>query len=218
MKKIIAILSTAALLIAVTSCASTKSDAKAAEEPAVKCINNPDPTGQVELLDSFEEGNYWLAVGDTWDQWGSHNLSLVADTTDKWATDGTTAGEWQFDTHATGTSQQSCFFCDNLVDNDWTGAKAVVCDINNINAEPIKINLAVQAGDGWAWSQTAQDVVLGVGVNKNVTFDLVNGVLDSSNNPIAGIVNPELIHRGIIEVIGENKGGTIYIDNIRLVR
>jgi hypothetical protein len=222
MKKILAILSATALVFAVAGCASTKKaatkdDAKADAAPAVATINNPDPTGEIELLDGFEEGNYWQAVGDSWDQWGSHNLSLAAETTDKWASEGTTAGEWQFDVHAAGTSQQSCFFCDALADVDWTGAKYLVCDINNINSEPIQMNVAVQASDAWSWSQTAI-LTLGVGVNKNVMFDLCNGILDGSNNAIPAIVGIDQIKRGIIQVVGENKGGTIYIDNIRLVR
>ena len=62
MKKILAILSAAALVFAVAGCASTKkaatttADAKATEAaaPAVATINNPDPTGEIELLDGFE--------------------------------------------------------------------------------------------------------------------------------------------------------------------
>ena len=214
MKKIIAILSVAAILVAVTSCASTKkTDAAKAEEPTVKPINNPDPTGNVELLDSFEEGNYWQAVGDTWDQWGAHNLSLTADTTDKWASEGTTSGEWTFDVAGPDSSKQACFFCDALVDVDWTGAKYIYCDINNESNQVIQIGVAVQASDAWAWSQT-DTVEIAPGVNKNVMIDLVTNVGSTK----AGIDGAEMIKRGIFQVMGENKGGTILIDNIRLVR
>lgn len=215
MKKMITIMTAAALVLAVTSCASTKkADAPAADgKETVACINNPDPTGNVELLDSFEEGNYWQAVGDTWDQWGAHNLSLEAETTDAWATEGTNSASWTFDVAGPDTSKQACFFCDALIDVDWTGAKYLVADVNNINKEPISLSVAVQATDGWTWSQTAP-ITVGVGVNKNVMFDLVTGVGSKGT----GIDGPEMIKRGIIQVVGENAGGTIYVDNIRLVR
>ena len=213
MKKIIGILSATALVLAATSCASTKAESKTAEDAAatpateaVACINNPAPTGDVLLLDSFEEGNYWQAVGDTWDQWGAHNLSLEAETTENYATDGTTGAAWTFDEATADTSKQATFFCDALVEVDWSAYKYAYIDVKNTNTEPIELQLAVQATDGWTWYQT-ESQKMGIGENKNVKFDL------------SFITKPEdatLIKRGMFNVVGENKGGTILGDNIRL--
>ena len=210
MKKIIAILSTAALLVAITSCASTKTEVApatdaAATDETVPCINNPAPKADVLLLDGFEEGNYWQAVGDSWDQWGAHNLSLEAETQEDWATEGSTGGSWVFDEATSDSSKQACFFCDALAEVDWTAYKYIYIDVKNINSEPIEMGLAVQAGS-WTWYQTEAQK-LGIGENKNIKFDL--GCITSADDKA-------LINRGIFQVLGENKGGTILVDNIRL--
>ena len=209
MKKISAILGAAAAVLLVAGCASTGSAPKASggESASVPCINNPEPKGDVMVLDSFEEGNYWQAVGDTWDQWGSHNLSLEADVVDDWASDGDYCAKWTFDIATKETSCQASSFCNALLETDWTDVKYLVLDAKVITDEPITLKANTQNGVDWNWSST-DTVTLGIGENKNVTFDFTKH----------GISHAEQIACAIIDVTGENNGGDILIDNIRIVR
>lgn len=187
------------------SCASTPSAGGAKGGPVVK---NEVPEGEVILLDDFEEGTqYWNHVGDAWDQWGSHNLSIDSGITDEWGTEGEHSGEWEFDVAGPDTSKQATFTCYSLVETDWTGVKYLVADINNISGQDLTINSAVQNGVDWNWSQTP-DVLVPAGVNINVIFDYT----------VNGITEAQQIACGMIQVMGENEGGTILVDNIRLVK
>lgn len=204
-------ISTLACLVLMAGCASTP---KAA--PEIPCINNPDPEGEIVLLDSFEEGNFWQAVGDTWDQWGSHNLSLETDLSEEWASDGATSGIWEFDVMSKDTSMQATFPCYALLETDWTPYKAIVVDFNNISEQPLQVNVAVQDGIEWKWT-TTETFTLGKGENKNVIFSLTEGI-ESDGNPVTEIVHGEQLSCGMIQVVGENTGGKIMVDNIRLIK
>jgi hypothetical protein len=185
------------------------------------------PDGQATLLDGFEDGNYWQAVGDTWDKWGQHNLSLEANTYDQWATEGTTSGEWVFDKIPlkgspewkaakiadTGTPQAT-FFCDNLAIKDWTGVKYIVLDINNPNKDVIRLEFCSQTTDNWNWTQTKpKDVQPGV---STVVFDLSKDL-----DGVAAIPGMDQMKRAMFTVVGigeDGIDGKFYVDNIRIIQ
>ncbi len=166
------------------------------------------PAGEVSSLDSFEEGNFWLAVGDSWDQWGAHNLSLEADTTEDWSTDGTTSAVWTYDIATADTSKQASFYTNSLVETDWTGVKYLVVDVYNPNDYALQLKGNVQNGVDWAWSSSEKVEVPAGSIVQNLTFDFTTN----------GIAFAEQIACCIIDVCEENPGGTFYIDNIRIVR
>jgi len=198
-------------VLALISCTSTP--------PApieIPCINNPEPKGKAFLLESFEEGNFWQAVKDSWDKWETHNLSLKAEISKDWATKGKASGLWKFDAMPKESSMQSSFTCESLLKNDWTPYNEIVIDFNNISEDPLQVNVAVQDSLEWKWTAT-QPLLLGKGENKNVRFSLVEG-LESDGLPVEALSHADKIQCLMIQVLGENMGGQIMVDNIRLIK
>jgi hypothetical protein len=176
------------------------------------------PAGDVVLVDNFEDGNYWASVGSSWDQWGSHNLSLEAELYDKWGTDGGTSAYWVFDT-IPAKGGQATFFCDQLLQTDWTGAKYIVLDINNPETESFTLCFSCQTTDGWKWTQTkAVEVKPGV---STIIFDLTKDLMDGANAPVPSISGIDQMKRAMFNVLtfGQKGGsGHFYADNIRLIK
>lgn len=193
----------AVLLLASTS-AFAKKKAKKAEGPAV--INNPAPTGTVDILDGAEEGVYWNAVADSW---GNGDTSIAVDEYTKWATEGSTSLMLDYSAsdpkNAANAGDKATFFCDALAIVDFTEYKSVVLDINNPTAGPVDFVLVIQDTD-WSWCQSAAQT-LGIGVNKNVTFNLAD----------LNIPNATAVHR-MAFCLFQTNDGPIYVDNIRLVK
>ena len=204
MKRVIFSLTAAASLFALVSCATTGGTAKtAAADNSVPAINNPDPTGTVDLLDGFEEGMYWTPSG--WD----NDAGFDADTTDEWASEGSYSGYFEFnaadpDAGATGGDKAS-FGCKSLLINDFTPYSAIYMDINNTTNEGIDLAFVVQ-DTNWAWCQ-ANPQTLGPGVNKNVVIDL-----KALNIPDASAV--QYLYMCLFQKVE----GQILVDNIRLVK
>jgi hypothetical protein len=176
------------------------------------------PAGEVILLDDFEEGNFWAAVGNSWDQWGNHNWSLTAELTDEWSTAGPNAGDWAYD-KIPEKGNQATFFCDQLLVTDWTGVKYVVADVKNPSDFPIILEFNSQSTDGWSWTATQMVGMFGGkdGI-KTIVFDLGFGLLDGNNAPMAGIPGPDKMKRAMITVRSAKDAGHIFIDNIRLIK
>jgi hypothetical protein len=233
MKRYFIILAVFAALAAFIGCASTPSsgtssqasataqqattEAKPVPEPA-KPVQAALPAGDVLLLDNFEDGNYWVAVKDSWDQWGAHNLSLEAELYEKWGTDGPTSGDWVFD-KIPAAGGQATFYCDQLIETNWTGAKYIVIDINNPQAEALTICFSCQTTDGWKWTQT-KTLEAPPGIS-TLVFDLTKDLLDGSNTPVKAIDGIDQMKRAMFNVVkyGKNGGsGRFYVDNIRLIK
>ncbi len=178
-------------------------EAAAVEEAVPAYVEMELPAGEVVVMDNFEEGNFWYAVADSWDQWGSHNLSLTSELSSSWGTDGGTSLECVYDIAGADSSKQASFCCDQPLETDWTGAKYVAMDINNLEKFDVQLNVAVQATDGWTWTQSA-DLLFPPGEHLAVF------AIDS----FAGL---EAVKRMIINVTGENPGGTVLIDNYRVL-
>ena len=82
-------------------------------------INNPEPVGLVEVLDGFEEGLYWLSASGLDGDFGD-DISMDADTTDRWSSEGDYSCLLVF---APGMDKKSVatFGCSSLFFNDFTG-------------------------------------------------------------------------------------------------
>jgi hypothetical protein len=176
------------------------------------------PAGTVVPIDNFEDGNYWAAVGDTWDKWGSHNLSLEAELSDKWGTYGPNCGDWVFD-KIPAKGGQATFFTDQLILTDWTGVKYVVIDVNNPQAESFTMSFCCQTTDGWIWTQTPGSEVK-PGVN-TIVYDLTKGLTDGSNAAVPKLPGADQMKRAMFTVLtyGANGGsGRFYVDNIRVIK
>jgi hypothetical protein len=193
---------------------SSVPDSFAADKKPVSSL----PAGTVASIDNFEDGNFWAAVGDSWDKWGSHNLSLEAEVTDTWGTDGPNSADWVFD-KIPAKGGQATFFCDQLALTDWTGVKYVVIDVKNPQTTTFTMSFSCQTTDGWLWTETAPvDVAPGV---STLVFDLTNGLRDGSHTPVAQIPGADKMKRAMFSVLtfGKDGGsGRFNVDNIRVIK
>jgi len=172
------------------------------------------PAGEVILLDNFEEGMFWNAVGDSWDQWGSHNYSLEAELTETWKSEGTYGMECVFEPFPDG--KMATWFCDQLLEPDWTGVKYFVIDVNNPGKEPFTLVFSCQTTDNWTWSQTkGYEVPPGV---STVVFDLTKDIFDGSGQKIKEIPGLHQVKRAMFNIVKFKDIKSFYVDNVRVIK
>lgn len=173
-------------------------------------INNPLPKGTLELIDGFEEENFWYALGET----KSDDYSTDTDTTEEWNSQGDFCAQWSF--AKIPENSKASFAIENLVQKDWTDAKALIADINNTCQNPLAILLETQGGPHHIISRT-QEILLGIGENINVYFDLLHEITDENGNQISGLIEKDDIRTISFQIKGKSFSGSVFVDNINLV-
>ena len=174
-------------------------------------ICNPVPAGQLERLESFEEDCYWYAEGRKI----SSDYSISCELSDLWASDGEQSAMFTFGK----APENSCstFSWDTPAISNWTGASIVTADINNTTSRPLSVFLRLQTGNNHD-AITTQEVILGAGENTNVYFDLSHDMKDENGNDIPSLIEENDIRCISFVFRGINEGGTVFIDNVNLVR
>ncbi|MCR5218519.1 hypothetical protein [Treponema sp.] len=211
MKKLVKtslLIASSALLL---SCASGKHQAviETEDEVFAIAINNPVPEGDIELLDSFEDGNFWQnSLEDGYSQ--ETELST------QWYSEGASSGEWNF--KSVPKTENAVFYCDALSDRNWQGAKAVILDINNTTSKTIQLYLKIDSGRRPVEYAMTSPVAIGSGTNTNVYFDLEHNLTDLEGNPLPSIQEASNVRKLSVVFMGKTKSGSVYADNIRLVR
>lgn len=158
------------------------------------------PIGEYVCMEDFEDGNYWMPVGSSWND---GDTSIDDETTEEWGTAGPTSLKCLYTTnHA--EFEKAGFYCDAPLESDWTGAKYVVVDVNNPNDYDITIDIVLQTGDNWGWNQ-AEAQVCPPGVH-TLVFD------------ISKASDTDQIIRMIVYLFGTPEdSGYFYFDNYRVV-
>ena len=190
--------------MAVFLCASCASSYTAA-------ISNPLPQGDIELVDDFEDENdFWSALGI----FQAEDYSLESDLSDEWCSAGEYSGEWSFADIPQG--QTASFICETLVSNDWSGARALLADVNNVSQGAVELFVELECGSGGeVFYSRCQS--LGVGENVNVIFRLDEG-LRGKDGESAVFQGCEDVRSLAFKIQGKKTAGTILIDEIRLLR
>ncbi len=190
MKKIFAIFT---ILIISTAAAFSQSD------PEI-------PAGQQVLFDGFEKGNYWIWAGFDWDQYGSHKISIGADISRDWASEGKHSLKMSMEIMDEKSTKSGIWFYDGT--NDISGAKYLVMDFYNPENYTYDINVVIQATDGWNWWSLKH-------------YDLPHGVhtfvFDLSEHPERlNDVRRISIYNNSSKVLMHESA--IYVDNIRIIK
>jgi hypothetical protein len=221
MKKRFAFLACTALLFVAAGCGTTSAAAKDAKAEDSGYIEPAIPSTEMAVLDDLSDGNYWQAVGNSWDQWGSHNLSLSCELSDasfkNWPTVGTQSLDCVMDAAPASSSKQACWFCDSLAFTDWTGYKYVAMDIYNPEKFAFALSWVIQATDGWTWLQTpAVEIPTG---KHTVLFDMTKFMKDNAQADNETITTALAdVKRAIFQSTNENPGGHFYVGNMRLYK
>lgn len=216
MKKSIQAMLLFMLVAFLVSCASTPSkpdtEITAEKNATAKVIpiNNPLPKGTLELIDGFEEENFWYALGET----KSDDYSIDTDTTEEWSSQGDFCAQWSF--AKIPENSKASFTIENLAQKDWTDAKALIADINNTCQNPLAILLETQGGPRHIVSRT-QEILLGIGENINVYFDLLHEITDENGKQIFAIIEKDDIRSISFQIKGKSFSGSVFVDNINLV-
>ena len=158
------------------------------------------PIGQYVCMEDFEDGNYWMAVGNSWND---GDTSIDDETTEEWGTSGPTSLKCIYTTkHA--EFEKAGFYCDAPLESDWTDAKYVVIDVFNPNEYDISIALVLQTGDNWTWNQT-EAAICPPGIH-SLVFD------------ISKTEDKDAIGRMIVYLFGTpEESGCFFFDNYRVV-
>lgn len=203
-----------AMLGILYSCKTFPPGAKSGRGPApskgVLAINNALPEGNIELLDDFEEENFWYARGAVESDDFSIRTEIYCD-----RDAGNNYGEWTFANIP--ERFKAGFSCSVLKTRGWEGARYLICDIENVGQSAFSIYVELQAGEAHE-STLTKPCVIGVGENTNVMFDLVHELTLPDGAPAAAITDSSDIREVTFNVAGRARAGTIRIDNIALVR
>ena len=168
------------------------------------------PKGTLELIDGFEEENFWYALGET----KSDDYSTDTDTTEEWSSQGDFCAQWSF--AKIPENSKASFIIENLAQKDWSDAKALIADINNTCQNPLAILLETQGGPHHIISRT-KEISLGIGENINVYFDLLHEITDENGNQISAIIENDDIRSVSFQIKGKSFSGSVFVDNINLV-
>ncbi|MBE6353465.1 hypothetical protein [Treponema sp.] len=211
MKNVIKTAAVLSLTIAAASCASGSHEnvIQTEDEVFAIAINNPVPEGTIELLDSFEDGNFWQNSTDD-------GYSMETDLSSEWYSEGASSAKWNF--KAVPKTETAVYYCDALSDRNWEGAKAIILDINNTTSKTIQLYLKIDSGRRPVEYAVTAPVAIGSGTNTNVYFDLEHQLTDLEGNSIPQIQEITNVRKLSIILMGKTKTGSVFTDNIRLVR
>ena len=173
-------------------------EAEEEETERIVAVHNPVPSGKIILIDSFEDGNFWQPNSDSADR----DFSTETQTSTQWSSEGEAGAVWTFE--KTPRGENSVFYCDALSYRKWQGASYLIADINNTTSSSLRVFLTVESDDKTYTTRTAG---IGTGENVNVCFDIKSAVEETD-----GI---KCIRIGIS---GRAPAGSIFIDNIRLIK
>ena len=157
-----------------TSCASTapsepkpepefnsEDEEENIEVEKIVAVHNPLPDGEIILLDSFEDGNFW----QPWSDIDEKNSSSQTEVTAAWSSEGENGGVWFFE--KTSRGENAVFYCDALSYRSWGNAKKILADINTTTNSSLKIHLVIETE-----SHTFLQKVLQSALEKTRTFTL----------------------------------------------
>jgi len=201
MKKIKFLMVAAALIAVLASCASTDTEDEVTDvkEPAVEStVESAEVSAEPLLIDDFEYGVYWEAVGTSWND---GDQSMYCKSSTAWGTEGETSMECTVTT-AGAEWEKSGFFTTPLETN-WTGLTKISFDVYNPNEFDLSLTVVTQAGENWdSWNQIdAQIVPPG---EATLEFD------------ISSFKNQDFIQRLIIYQFGAvPQQCSFYIDNVK---
>lgn len=162
MKRITSFIFTAAIILTATGCTSTKTEQIPVEpEPKVEAAVPAKPgykepvmpEGEEILLDDFSEGNYWDAVGSSWDNDDAHQ-NLISDCDIK--------GEKLYCTATVpehGSTRTAFWMCNNLIETDWTDVNYIACEVDNKCGFILEFCFTLQTTDSWNWHQFKNTVL-----------------------------------------------------------
>lgn len=167
-------------------------------------VDGTTPKGEVQIIDNFENGNYWIWAGFDWERYNGHKASQGCRLTRQHATEGKYAMELLVE--PVKYNSNAVWFYDGT--QDLSGGKYIVMDIYNPTNVEIEISFVLQATDKWEWLET-QKQTIPPGQHK-VVFNVSK--LNKNFNDVRRI-NVNAFYKGVYD-----KESSLFIDNIILIK
>ncbi|MBO4319263.1 MAG: hypothetical protein J5857_02215 [Treponema sp.] len=167
------------------------------------------------LFDGFEDGLFWKTAADSSLDWNSANMALDCSISSEWCTQGKKCAEFSFG--PMNKIHQASFVCTELFEPDWGKYSEILIDFYNPTEQNISVNIAFMDKETWNWT-VCKSALLEPGEHKDVSFSLTENLRDKKNVQKDPVQKGNELYCAVIQVIGNNKGGTLYIDNFRLVK
>lgn len=208
--KIVAVLMIASLCVS-SVFAKSKKTKKAKETQKVEAPKEV----KADMLDGFEDGMYWRAVGSSW---SDGDISSEVELSSDWKTEGSNSLKCSFE-QTPEAGGHATFITEAPAIVDVSPYEAWLTDIYNPLDVPIQVSFSLSTGASWEWHESkCFDVPPGVTKDLKMEF-FVNALKCASSNWefTANLADSDDVRRVAVKVIiPGNKEGCIYIDNLRL--
>jgi len=162
------------------------------------------PKGTTQVIDDFENGNYWIWAGSDWDRYGGHKYSDGCGLSKKHVSQGKYSMELLCEPVVPGAN--ATFFYDG--NQDLSGAKWIVLDVYSEHPKGFSLNLVLQATDNWNWLQT-ESYWITPGAHKVVYY--VGHINENFND-----VRRFNVNMWFNEAVKQES--SVYIDNIYFIK
>ena len=162
------------------------------------------PEGKIQIIDDFENGNYWIWAGFDWDRYSGHKASCGADLSKLYVTQGKYSMELLTESVKQGSN--AVWFYDGK--QDLSGGKYIVMDIYNASPYSINISFVLQATDNWDWLETPR---YSVPSGKHTVVYNVEYINEEFNDVRRININANYD-------FFYNQDSSLFVDNIRLIK
>ncbi len=167
------------------------------------------------LFDGFEDGNFWKTAADSSLNWTAANMALECRVNSEWSTQGKKSITLSFGPMT--KTLQSTFVCTEPFEPDWGKYTQILIDFYNPTEEKISVNIAWMDRENWEWT-VCKSAQLEPGENRDVAFSLLEDLRNGKNAGKGPLEAGNEIYCVLIQIVGKNKGGSLLLDNFRLVR
>jgi len=162
------------------------------------------PEGKVQIIDNFENGNYWIWAGSDWDRYGGHKSSMGANLSKEHRTEGKYSMELLLEPITPGCG--ATWFYDG--NQDLSGGKYIVADFYNPGPITYVTCFVLQATNDWKWLQTE---MFNIPPGKHTVVFYVEHLNESFND-----VRRINICSYFYETCTSDS--SLFVDNIRLIK
>lgn len=118
-------------------------------------VDAANPKGTVQIIDDFENGNYWIWAGSDWNRYGDHKVSTGCNLSQENAIEGKYSLELLVG--PVEPEENAIWFYDGS--QDLSGGKYAAMDIYNAYPTDITVSFVVQVTENWNWKESERYTV-----------------------------------------------------------
>lgn len=162
------------------------------------------PKGQVQMIDDFENGNFWIWAGSDWDKYDYNAVSCGV----ALSKEHITHGKYSMELMHTAIDKEgtAVWFYDGS--QNLSNGNYIVADFYNPGLVEHKVSFVIQATPQWKWLQTAEYIIP---KGKHTVVFFVGDISADFNQ-----INRINIRSTVFPSCSEDS--SLFVDNIRLIK